>query len=77
MPRSIMTNTQLDVLLDDEPEDIQDEILRINAEARDRSLQFALIVPIVACLIGLFNSFRMMRLPEIEPSGSAEGILGG
>ena len=34
-------------------QDIQDEILRINAEARDRSLQFALLVPIVACLIGL------------------------
>jgi hypothetical protein len=32
----------------------------------------ALLVPIIAGLIGLFNSFRMMRLPEIEPRASIE-----
>ena len=29
-------------------------------------------MPILAGLLGLFNSFRMMRLPDIEPSASAE-----
>ena len=70
----MMSNTQLDALLDDEPEDIQAEILRINSDARDRSLQFALLVPMLASLIGVLNGFRMRRLPEIAPSASTEGM---
>ena len=31
-----MSNTQLDALLAEEPEAVQDEILRINTDARDR-----------------------------------------
>ena len=37
----------------------------------------ALLVPVLAGLIGLLNSFRMMRLPDIEPSHSGEGTLLG
>ena len=48
-------------------EAIQDEIIRINTDARPRALQVALLVPILAGLIGLVNSFRMMRLPEPVP----------
>jgi hypothetical protein len=33
----------------------------------------ALLIPILAGLIGLFNSFRMMRLPDPKSSG-AEGM---
>jgi hypothetical protein len=33
----------------------------------------ALLVPIIAGLIGLFNSFRMMRLPDVSPSTPVEG----
>jgi hypothetical protein len=69
----VMSNTQLDALLEDQPEDVQAEILRINSEARDLSLQVALLVPVLAGLIGLGNSFRMSRLPDIAPSGSLEG----
>ena len=29
-------------------------------------------MPILAGLLGLFDAFRMMRLPDIEPSASAE-----
>ena len=41
------------------------------------SLQVALLVPVLASLIGLLNSFRMMRLPDITPSASLEGTTLG
>ena len=44
---------------------------------RPLALQVALLVPILAGLVGLFNSFRMMRLPDPTPSGSAEGMALG
>jgi hypothetical protein len=44
----VMSNTELDELLSGQPEDIQDEILRINTDARARALQVALLVPILA-----------------------------
>jgi len=69
----LMTNTQLEQLLVNQPPEIQDEIIRINTEARPISLQIALLIPILAGLIGLFNSFRMMRLPDPKSSG-AEGM---
>jgi hypothetical protein len=30
------------------------------------------LVPLIAAVAGLLNSFRMMRLPDPEPSSSAE-----
>jgi EmrB/QacA subfamily drug resistance transporter len=73
----VMTNTQLDKLLADEPPEIRAEIVRINTEARPRALQVALLIPILAGLVGLFNSFRMMRLPDPAPSSSVEGLALG
>jgi EmrB/QacA subfamily drug resistance transporter len=73
----LMSNTQLDELLAEEPPAIQDEILRINTAARPPALQVALLVPLIAALIGLFNSFRMLRLRDPEPSGAGETVLGG
>jgi hypothetical protein len=70
----IMSDTQLTELLSEQPDKIQDEILSINDDARDRALQVALLVPVLASLIGLGNSFRMMRLPDITPTAPAEGI---
>jgi EmrB/QacA subfamily drug resistance transporter len=69
----VMTNTQLEQLVSAQPQEIQDEIIRINTEARPISLQVALLIPVLAGLIGLFNSFRMMRLPDPAPSSSTEG----
>jgi hypothetical protein len=72
----VMSNTQLEPLLAGEPADVQAEILRINKEARDRSLQVALLVPILASLLGLLNGIRMRRLPD--PVGaSLEGVALG
>ena len=71
-----MSNTQLDQLLSSQPEDVQDEIIRINTDARPIALQIALLVPILAGLIGLLNSFRMMRLPEPQPTAELDGVWG-
>ena len=73
----VMSNTQLEQQLAGQPEAIQDEIIRINTDARHRALQVALLVPIIAALLGLFTSFRMMRLPDPESSGSVEGMALG
>ena len=68
----VMSDARLQEQLADEPEEIQDEILSINDDARSLSLQVALLIPLLAALIGLFNSFRMMRLPDPVPSTSSE-----
>ncbi len=73
----VMTNTQLDLLLVGQPPAVQDEIIRINTDARPIALQVALLVPLLAALLGLFNSFRMMRLPDPTPSSAAEGMAFG
>ena len=66
----VMTNTDLEKVLAKQPPDVQDEIIRINTESRPIALQVALGIPILAGLIGLLNSFRMVRLkdkPVIPP----------
>jgi LPXTG-motif cell wall-anchored protein len=59
----VMTNAQLEELLADEPPRIRAEIVDINTDTRPLSLQIALLVPLLAGLAGLANSFRMVRLP--------------
>ena len=73
----VMSNTQLEELLAGQTEEVSDEIIRINTEARPLALQIALVVPILAGLIGLFTSFRMMRLPDPKASGAGEGAILG
>ncbi len=65
----VVSNTQLDELLADEPPAVREEILGINTDATNLALQVALLVPILAGLLGLFDSFRMMRLPDIRALG--------
>jgi EmrB/QacA subfamily drug resistance transporter len=71
----VMSNTQLAKQIAGEPQPIQDEIIHINTQARPRALQVALLVPLIAGLIGLGNSFRMVRLPDPKASDSADGSL--
>jgi MFS family permease len=73
----IMSNTQLEQVLAGQSAAIQDEIIRINTEARHIALQVALVVPLLAGLLGLFNAWRMGRLPDPKPSAAAEGLLVG
>jgi hypothetical protein len=73
----VMSNTRLEEQLAGQPQATQDEIIRINTDARPRALQVALLVPLIAGVVGLLLSFRMVRLPDITPSGSLEGLIGG
>lgn len=73
----IMTNTGLESLLADETPEVQEEILRINTDSRFIALQIALLVPILAALLGVANALRMRRLPDPKPSEAAEGNMLG
>jgi hypothetical protein len=73
----VISNSRLEELLADQPPEIQDEIVSINTDARPLALQVALLVPLLAALLGLFNGFRMMRLPDPAPSGAAEAAALG
>ncbi|MFI0433005.1 MAG: MFS transporter [Candidatus Nanopelagicales bacterium] len=70
----VVSDTQLQTLIAEEPPAVQTEIIAINDEARALSLQIAMLVPVLACLLGLINAFRMVRLPDIEPASSTEGL---
>ena len=69
----VMSDSQLQQQIADEPKSVQAEVLAINRRARNTSLQVALLVPAIASLLGLANSFRMLRLPDITPSAGIEG----
>jgi EmrB/QacA subfamily drug resistance transporter len=73
----VMSDTQLEEQLAGEPPAVQAEILSINKEARDSSLQVALLVPLFACLLGVLIGFRMRRLPDPTPASSIEGAALG
>ena len=70
----VVSDTQLQELLAGQPQAVQDEIIRINDEARSVALQVALSLSLLAAVIGAFNAFRMMRLPDPEPSSAVEGL---
>ena len=70
----VMSNTQLQQQIAGEPPAVEAEVLAINTQARNRSLQVALLVPAIASLLGLGNSFRMLRLPDITPAADIEGV---
>jgi hypothetical protein len=73
----VMSNTQLQEQLSGQPAAVQEEIVRINTDARPPALQVALLVPIVAGLLGLVISGRMRRRPDPVAPGSAEGMVLG
>jgi MFS family permease len=71
----VMSNTQLAKQLAGQPPQIQQEILSINTDARHLALQVALLIPILAALLGFVNGFRMMRRPDPVASEGAEMAL--
>ena len=73
----VMSDTGLEDQLAGQPPEIQEEILRINDEARPEALQVALAVPLLATILGLFLSFRMMRLPDPAPTKTGEAAAAG
>jgi EmrB/QacA subfamily drug resistance transporter len=71
----VLSNTRLQEQLAGQPAAIQDEIVSINTDARPLALQIALLVPLLAALLGFANSFRMVRRPDPKPSTEAELAL--
>ncbi|KQW07686.1 MFS transporter [Leifsonia sp. Root4] len=71
----IMSNVELEELLVGQPADIQDEIIRINTDARPIALQLALLIPIFAALLGLLNTLRMRRVPDPPIATQSEGLV--
>ena len=61
----LVSTTQLEELLADQPGEIQDEIIRINTDAGDRALQVAMLIPVLACLLGFL---------ELVPHDAAAGL---
>ena len=41
------------------------------------ALQIALLIPLIAALLGLVQGFRMTRLPDPEPSAGGEEMMLG
>jgi len=70
----VMSNSQLEKQITGQPAAVEAEVVAINNDARNRSLQVALLVPVLAALLGLGNSFRMLRLPDVKPSAPLEGM---
>jgi len=70
----VLSNSALEEQLAGEPPEIRAEIISINTDARHVALQVALLVPILAAVCGLLNSFRMLRLPDPRPSSAVEGV---
>jgi len=73
----VISDTQLNELLADEPPAVSEEIRDINTDATDLALQVALLVPILAGLLGFFNSFRMVRQPDAEAKPGVEAAVLG
>ena len=51
----VMSNTQLEKIVADEPPDVQNAIIDINTDARHIALQVALLIPLLAALAGLLE----------------------
>jgi hypothetical protein len=71
----VMRNSALEELLASQPAETRAEIIRLNTDARPRALQVALLIPMLASLLGFVNSFRMARLPDPAPSSAADGMV--
>src|SRR3954452_19060344 len=72
----VMSNTKLEKQLAGQPPATRAEIVRINTDARPLALQVALLVPILAGLLGFLNGMRIMRRPDPAPSDAAEVAFG-
>jgi hypothetical protein len=66
----VMTNTQLEELIAEEPPAVREEVVSINTDTRPLALQIALLVPLIAGLAGFANSFRM---PTGVPAAAGGG----
>jgi hypothetical protein len=73
----VVSNTQLGKQLAGQPKATQDEMIKINTQARHLALPRAPLIPILAGLTGAGISFRMVRRPDPRPAGSADHMVLG
>jgi MFS family permease len=73
----VVSNTQLEKEIAGEPEAVQAEILKINRDSTELALQIALLIPILASVLGFVNALAMLKLPDIEPAAELEGVALG
>jgi hypothetical protein len=74
-PAASRCQAHLEKVLGGQPPDVHDEIIAINTDVRPLALQVALLIPILAGLLGVANALRMRRLPDPTPSAATEGTL--
>jgi MFS family permease len=70
----VMSSSQLEERITGTPAEVEAAVVAINADARNLSLQVALLVPLLAGLLGLLNSLRMLRLPDVRPAAPLDGV---
>jgi MFS family permease len=71
---STVSDDQVRSLLEGQPPEVVDEVVRINAEARDRALGYALLAVAVIGLIGL--GAALLLPPDKRPSSEPAGVPG-
>jgi EmrB/QacA subfamily drug resistance transporter len=70
----VVSDAQLAEVVAEEPPEVQAEILDINRVARDRALQAALLIPLLASVFGLATGFRAVKLPDLTPVKPLDGV---
>src|SRR3954470_20712807 len=73
----IMSDAHLQEVLAGQPPEVHDEIVSINTDVRPIALQVALLIPVLAGLLGIANALRMRKLPDPKAAPAAEGTLLG
>ena len=69
----VMSNTQLQHQIADQPKAVQDAVLAINTDARNRSLQVALLVPTLPVSLA-WRRVPDAATPDIEPAAPIDGV---
>ena len=70
-----LSDAQVQAMLEGQPQEVIDEVTRINADARDRALGLALLAVAFVGLIGLGASLLLPpdQKPQEEPESQAAG----
>jgi hypothetical protein len=72
---SAMSDEQVEEQLQGQPQEIVDEVVRINADARDRALGLALIAVAIIGLVGLLAA--MLLPPDRAPTAAEPAAPSG
>lgn len=71
----VISNSDLRSNIQNQPENVQTEVLNINTQATRRSLQTAMIIPLIASGIGFIISRKMETLPDIKTHSDQNSLV--